>query len=60
MIDIEEARQVMRVRETKEVILKNPVITGMWLSLGFFLMSIILGVIGWFILGLSCAAILSR
>ena len=41
-------------------ILKNPIRTGMSLALGFFLMSIILTVIGYFILGASCAAVLSQ
>ena len=38
--------------------LQNPVGTGMALALGFFLMGIILSFIGWFVIGLSCAAII--
>ena len=39
---------------------ESPITTGMSLALGFFLMSIVLSIIGWVILGLSCAAMIPR
>lgn len=44
----------------KEVIaeIKNPIRTGMALAFGFFLMSIVLGIIGWVFVGLSCASLI--
>ena len=49
--------------KTKDTILvefKSPIRTGMSLALGFFLMSIVLWIIGWVVFAGSCAAILSR
>jgi len=48
-----------QARKPKEVIaqLKNPIQTGMALALGFFLMGIVLTLIGWLFIGASCATL---
>ena len=49
-------------KEQTEVLaeIKNPIRTGMKLALGFFLMSLILGVLGWVFIAGSCVALLSQ
>ena len=42
------------------VCLQNPVRTGMMLALGFFLMGIILSIVGYIFIGASCAAIMGQ
>lgn len=39
--------------------IKNPIRTGMALALGFFLMSLVLGILFWIFVAGSCATLLS-
>jgi len=50
----------MKKQEVVLVKLESPVWDGMLLALGFFLMGIVLTILGYVVLGASCAALLSR
>jgi len=50
----------MGEKEVIKVKFERPIVTGMELALGFFLMSIVLSMIGYVIFGLSCIATFSK
>jgi len=57
-----QCEKCYQMLKPKEVIarLKDPIRTGMALALGFFLMGIVLTIIGWLTIGAGCASIMSR